>query len=76
MVSLMILCGKFAFLLFVLQTDAKLDDKEHEGQEVLRVRAYSSSFFTLGINIRLSFPLSLALHCFPFAFFYHVCACP
>lgn len=32
--------------------DAKLDDKEHEGQEVLRVRAYSSSFFTLGINIR------------------------
>ncbi|XVF42191.1 hypothetical protein PTKIN_Ptkin01aG0340100 [Pterospermum kingtungense] len=32
--------------------DAKLDDKEHVGQEVLRVRAYGSSFFTLGINIR------------------------
>ncbi|XP_022719144.1 mediator of RNA polymerase II transcription subunit 14-like [Durio zibethinus] len=32
--------------------DAKLDNKEYEGQEVLRVRAYGSSFFTLGINIR------------------------
>ncbi|XVF06316.1 hypothetical protein REPUB_Repub06bG0036900 [Reevesia pubescens] len=32
--------------------DAKLDNKEHEGQEVLRVRAYGSLFFTLGINIR------------------------
>ncbi|KAK6288839.1 hypothetical protein POUND7_000380 [Theobroma cacao] len=32
--------------------DAKLDNKEHEGQEVLRVRAYGSSYFTLGINIR------------------------
>ncbi|XVF31133.1 hypothetical protein REPUB_Repub16aG0119200 [Reevesia pubescens] len=32
--------------------DAKLDNKEHEGQEVLRVRAYGSSFFTIGINIR------------------------
>ncbi|OMO55386.1 Mediator complex, subunit Med14 [Corchorus capsularis] len=32
--------------------DAKLENKEHEGQEVLRVRAYGSSFFTLGINIR------------------------
>ncbi|MBA0611841.1 hypothetical protein Godav_012496 [Gossypium davidsonii] len=32
--------------------DAKLDNKEHEGQELLRVRAYGSSYFTLGINIR------------------------
>ncbi|KAE8687317.1 Mediator of RNA polymerase II transcription subunit 14 [Hibiscus syriacus] len=32
--------------------DAKLDSKEHGGQELLRVRAYGSSFFTLGINIR------------------------
>ncbi|XWS42513.1 hypothetical protein CRYUN_Cryun16bG0020500 [Craigia yunnanensis] len=32
--------------------DAKLDNKEHVGQEVLLVRAYGSSFFTLGINIR------------------------
>ncbi|XP_048433142.1 mediator of RNA polymerase II transcription subunit 14 isoform X1 [Pyrus x bretschneideri] len=34
----------------------KKDDKsnagEYEGQEVLRVRAYGSSFFTLGINLR------------------------
>ena len=52
MVSLMILCGKFDFLHFVLQKDAKLDNKEHEGQEVLHVRAYGSSFLTLGINIR------------------------
>ena len=52
MVPLMILCGKFAFLHFVLQKDAKLENKEHEGHEVLRVRAYGSSFFTLGINIR------------------------
>ncbi|XWS58349.1 hypothetical protein CRYUN_Cryun08bG0026500 [Craigia yunnanensis] len=48
----MILCGKFAFLHLELQKDAKLDNKEHEGQEVLCVRAYGSSFFTLGINIR------------------------
>ncbi|KAE8721621.1 Mediator of RNA polymerase II transcription subunit 14 [Hibiscus syriacus] len=32
--------------------DAKLDSKEQGGQELLRVRAYGSSFFTLGINIR------------------------
>ncbi|KAE8667500.1 Mediator of RNA polymerase II transcription subunit 14 [Hibiscus syriacus] len=32
--------------------DAKLDSKEHWGQELLRVRVYGSSFFTLGINIR------------------------
>lgn len=32
--------------------DTKLEDKELEGQEALRVRAYGSSFFTLGINIR------------------------
>ncbi|XP_050221326.1 mediator of RNA polymerase II transcription subunit 14 isoform X2 [Mercurialis annua] len=30
----------------------KIVDGEFEGQEVLRVRAYGSSFFTLGINIR------------------------
>ncbi|GMI94529.1 ARABIDOPSIS MEDIATOR COMPONENTS 14, MEDIATOR COMPONENTS 14, STRUWWELPETER [Hibiscus trionum] len=34
------------------QKDAKLDSKGHGGQELLRVRAYGSSFFTLGINIR------------------------
>ncbi|KAK8564913.1 hypothetical protein V6N13_020048 [Hibiscus sabdariffa] len=32
--------------------DSKLDSKEHGEQELLRVRAYGSSFFTLGINIR------------------------
>ncbi|XP_031268938.1 mediator of RNA polymerase II transcription subunit 14 [Pistacia vera] len=32
--------------------DNKLDSREYEGQEVLRVRAYGSAFFTLGINIR------------------------
>ncbi|PON46117.1 Mediator complex, subunit Med [Parasponia andersonii] len=33
--------------------DYKANAREHEeGQEVLRVRAYGSSFFTLGINIR------------------------
>ncbi|KAL3537818.1 hypothetical protein ACH5RR_001184 [Cinchona calisaya] len=35
------------------QMDIDADKKmEYEGQEVLLVRAYSSSFFTLGINIR------------------------
>ncbi|KAL5837783.1 hypothetical protein ACOSQ3_014952 [Xanthoceras sorbifolium] len=32
--------------------DKKSESREHEGQEVLCVRAYGSSFFTLGINIR------------------------
>ncbi|KAL6278811.1 hypothetical protein ACE6H2_022412 [Prunus campanulata] len=32
--------------------DDKSNVREYEGQEVLRVRAYGSSFFTLGINIR------------------------
>lgn len=30
----------------------KPNTREYEGQEVLRIRAYGSSFFTLGINIR------------------------
>ncbi|KAG6645446.1 mediator of RNA polymerase II transcription subunit 14 isoform X2 [Carya illinoinensis] len=34
------------------KNDKKSDSREYEGQEVLRVRAYGSSFFTLGINIR------------------------
>nr|GMC91042.1 mediator of RNA polymerase II transcription subunit 14 [Ipomoea batatas] len=34
-------------------TDNKLDLGKDEGQEVLLVRAYGSSFFTLGINIRI-----------------------
>ncbi|KAK3200658.1 hypothetical protein Dsin_024073 [Dipteronia sinensis] len=32
--------------------DNKSESRDYEGQEVLRVRAYGSSFFTLGINIR------------------------
>lgn len=32
--------------------DSKFDSREYQGQEVLRVRAFSSSFFTLAINIR------------------------
>ncbi|KAK0600951.1 hypothetical protein LWI29_019902 [Acer saccharum] len=32
--------------------DNRSESRDHEGQEVLRVRAYGSSFFTLGINIR------------------------
>ncbi|KAL6972376.1 Mediator of RNA polymerase II transcription subunit 14 [Sarracenia purpurea var. burkii] len=35
--------------------DSKSDARQCEGQEVLRVRAYGSSFFTLGINIRFPF---------------------
>ncbi|KAK7285131.1 hypothetical protein RJT34_19891 [Clitoria ternatea] len=34
------------------QKDDKFHSKDSEGHEVLRVRAYGSSFFTLGINIR------------------------
>ncbi|KAJ7978113.1 mediator of RNA polymerase II transcription subunit 14 [Quillaja saponaria] len=34
------------------QNDDKTCGKESEGQELLHVRAYGSSFFTLGINIR------------------------
>ncbi|KAH1079395.1 hypothetical protein GLYMA_19G245100v4 [Glycine max] len=34
------------------QKDEKCHSKDFEGHEVLRVRAYGSSFFTLGINIR------------------------
>lgn len=34
------------------QKDDKCGSKDSEGHEVLRVRAYGSSFFTLGINIR------------------------
>lgn len=46
----------------VLQKDYKANAGEYEeGQEVLCVRAYGSSFFTLGINIRYyllcNFPL-------------------
>ena len=37
---------------FLLQKDIKANARECEGQEVLRIRAYGSSFFTLGINIR------------------------
>lgn len=36
-----------------LQKDNKFDSREYQGQEVLRVRAFGSSFFTLAINIRL-----------------------
>ncbi|PHT74903.1 Mediator of RNA polymerase II transcription subunit 14, partial [Capsicum annuum] len=32
--------------------DNKFDSREYQGQEVLRVRAFGSSFFTLAINIR------------------------
>ncbi|KAL0422013.1 UNVERIFIED_CONTAM: Mediator of RNA polymerase II transcription subunit [Sesamum latifolium] len=32
--------------------DSAFDLQKHDGQEVLRVRAYGSSFFTLGVNIR------------------------
>ncbi|XP_055816955.1 mediator of RNA polymerase II transcription subunit 14 isoform X3 [Solanum dulcamara] len=32
--------------------DKKFDSREYQGQEVLRVRAFGSSFFTLAINIR------------------------
>ncbi|KAL0357344.1 UNVERIFIED_CONTAM: Mediator of RNA polymerase II transcription subunit [Sesamum calycinum] len=32
--------------------DTAFDLQKHDGQEVLRVRAYGSSFFTLGVNIR------------------------
>ncbi|GMP60861.1 hypothetical protein CsSME_00023554 [Camellia sinensis var. sinensis] len=35
-----------------LQKDSKCSARQCEGQEVLRVRAYGSSFFTLGMNIR------------------------
>jgi hypothetical protein len=37
-----------------MQKETKSDGGELEGQDVLCVRAYGSSFFTLGINIRLS----------------------
>lgn len=39
-------------LFLILQKDYKANARENEGQEVLCVRAYGSSFFTLGINIR------------------------
>ena len=39
---------------FCMQKETKSDGGELEGQDVLCVRAYGSSFFTLGINIRLS----------------------
>lgn len=35
--------------------DNAFDSQKHDDQEVLHVRAYGSSFFTLGINIRFSF---------------------
>lgn len=48
------------FCLLILQKDYTANDKEYEeGQEVLRVRAYGLSFFTLGINIRYQ----LVNHC-------------
>ncbi|KAK6163146.1 hypothetical protein DH2020_002987 [Rehmannia glutinosa] len=34
------------------ERDSALHLQKHDGQEVLRVRAYGSSFFSLGINIR------------------------
>ncbi|GAA0182953.1 general transcription factor [Lithospermum erythrorhizon] len=34
------------------EKDNALKDRDYEGREVLRVRAFGSSFFTLGINIR------------------------
>lgn len=34
------------------EKDSALKDRDYEGREVLRVRAFGSSFFTLGINIR------------------------
>lgn len=42
------------FLLYwhLLQKDGKISTTEYGGQEVLCVRAYGSSFFGLGINIR------------------------
>lgn len=57
----------FALLNFCVQKDKKSDSSEYEGQEVLRVRAYGSSFFTLGINIRYPpFPMLLYMTlCFP-----------
>lgn len=35
--------------------DTVFDSQKHDDQEVLRLRAYGSSFFTLGINIRFYF---------------------
>ncbi|KAL0335522.1 UNVERIFIED_CONTAM: Mediator of RNA polymerase II transcription subunit [Sesamum radiatum] len=43
------------------QRDTAFDLQKHDGQEVLRVRAYGSSFFTLGVNIRF-----LLTNLFPF----------
>lgn len=40
---------------FSMQKEPKSDGGELVGQDLLCVRAYGSSFFTLGINIRLSF---------------------
>ncbi|KAG6417480.1 hypothetical protein SASPL_119661 [Salvia splendens] len=34
------------------KTDSTLDSQKHDDEEVLRLRAYGSLFFTLGINIR------------------------
>lgn len=42
----------FPFIEFYMQKETKSDGGDQEGQEVLHVRAYGSSFFTLGINIR------------------------
>lgn len=47
------------YLNFCLQKDNKSGTRDYEGQEVLRVRAYGSSFFTLGINIRYPLPIQL-----------------
>ena len=38
---------------FSMQKEPKSDGGELVGQDLLCVRAYGSSFFTLGINIRL-----------------------
>lgn len=40
------------FMNFYVQKDGKINTKEYEGQEVLCIRAYGSSFFALGINTR------------------------
>lgn len=37
-----------------MQKDKIHDPTAYEGEEILRVRAYGSSFFTLGINTRYS----------------------
>lgn len=42
----------FSCALILCLQDPKFESGKYEGQEVLLVRAYGSSFFSLGINIR------------------------